>query len=245
MRRKWDKVYIVGAGPGDPELLTVKADKIIKEADIIIYANSLVTYDIVRLNEKAEKIESYGLALEEIIAHIRENFPERKIVRIHSGDPSIYSSIFEETEKMKELDIPFEVVPGVSSFLAASARIAREFTLPGVSQTLILTRVEGKTPVPERESLRSLSQHKASMVLFLSIGHAEKVEEELLTSYPPDTPVVIAYRVSREDEKILKIKLSELSFTVKKEGIERTALILVGEFIDPPSHIRSYLYSKK
>ncbi len=245
MTKNWDKVYIIGAGPGDPELLTVKADKIIRDADVIIYANSLITDEIVNLNKYAEKIESYGLTLEEIVTYIKENFPHKKIVRIHSGDPSIYSSIFEETEKMKEIGIPFEVVPGVSSFLAASARLAKEYTLPGVSQTLILTRIEGKTPVPKKEKLVSLAKHKTSMVLFLSVGHIDKVEEDLLTSYPPDTPVVIAYKVSRPDEKIIKTRLSMLSDTVKREGIERTALILIGEFLDPPSHIRSYLYSKR
>ncbi len=245
MYEKWNKVYIVGAGPGDPELLTVKADKIIREADVIIYANSLITDEIVNLNKYAKKIESYGLTLEEIVAYIKENFPHKKVVRIHSGDPSIYSSIFEETEKMKELGIPFEVVPGVSSFLAASARIAKEYTLPGVSQTLILTRVEGKTPVPEREKLVSLAKHKTSMVLFLSVGHIDEVEKDLLTSYPPDTPVVIAYKVSRPDEKIVKTRLSRLSNTVKREGIERTALILIGEFLEPPSYVWSYLYNKK
>ncbi len=242
---RWNKVYIVGAGPGDPELLTVKAYRLIKDADLIIYANSLVTEEIVKINKSASKIESYGLTLSEITDIIRKNYPDKNIVRIHSGDPSIYSSIFEETEKLEEFAIPFEIVPGVSSFLAASAKIAREYTLPGISQTLILSRIEGKTPVPERESLRSLSQHRTSMVLFLSVGRADEVEAQLLTHYPPDTPVVIAYRVSRPDEKILWTRLSSLSETVKREGIEKTALILIGEFLDPPPHIRSYLYSKK
>ncbi len=243
--KKWDRVYIIGAGPGDPELLTVKGARLIREADLIIYANSLVTEEIVNINEDAEKIESYGLTLSEIIDCIRENFLKKNIVRIHSGDPSIYSSVFEETEKLKEYSIPFEIVPGVSSFLAASAKIAREYTLPGISQTLILSRIQGKTPVPERESLSSLSSHKTSMVLFLSIGHAEKVQKELLSSYSPDTPVVIAYRLTRPDEKIIWTRLSSLYDTVKREKIEKTALILVGEFLDPPSHIRSYLYGKK
>ena len=241
----WNKVYIVGAGPGDPELLTVKGEKLIKEADFIIYASSLVTDDIVNINKNAEKIESYKLTLDEVVGYIKDNFPRKKIVRIHSGDPSIYSSIFEETEKLKELDIPFEIIPGISSFLAASAKIAREYTLPGVSQSLILSRIEGNTPVPGRESLKSLSIHKASMVLFLSIKHAKKVQKELLVSYSPDTPLVIACKISRPDEKIIWTKLSDLSETVKREKIEKIALILIGEFLDPPSHIRSYLYSKK
>jgi len=245
MNKNWDKVYIVGGGPGDPELLTVKGERIIKEADLIVYANSLVTKDVVDINKHAKKIESYGLTLRDIINIIRDNFPEKKIVRIHSGDPSIYSSIFEETEKLKEYKIPFEIIPGISSFLAASARLAREYTLPGVSQTLILTRAEGRTPVPSRESLKSLAIHKTSMVLFLSARHAKKVQEELLTSYPSDTPVVIAYRISREDEKFIFTRLSALSQKIEEEKIEKTALILVGEFLDPPEHIRSYLYSKK
>ncbi len=245
MNKNWDRVYIVGAGPGDPELLTVKGARIIKEADLIVYANSLVTKDVIDINTHAEKVESYRLTLSEIIDIIKDNFPKKKIVRIHSGDPSIYSSIFEETEKLKEYGIPFEIIPGVSSFLAASARLAREYTLPGISQTLILTRAEGKTPVPPRESLRALATHKTSMVLFLSAGHAKKVQDELLTSYDPHTPVVIAYNVSRDDEKIIRTTLSELSRSIEEEGIEKTALILVGEFLDPPAHIRSYLYSKK
>ncbi|HID16527.1 MAG TPA: cobalt-precorrin-4/precorrin-4 C(11)-methyltransferase [Candidatus Atribacteria bacterium] len=241
----WDKIYIIGTGPGDPELLTIKGERLIKESDIIIYANPSLTKDIVDINKSAEKIESYNFTLDEIIGYIRDNFPQKKIVRLHSGDPSIYSSVFEETEKLKEFDIPFEIVPGISSFLAASAKIARTYTLPGVSQSLILSRIEGNTPLPERESLSSLSTHRVSMVIFLSVKHAEKVQEELLVSYPPDTPLVIAYRVSKPDEKVLWTRLSELSKTVKREGIERTALILVGEFLVPPPHIRSYLFNKR
>ncbi len=245
MERNWDKVYIVGVGPGDPELLTVKAEKVIKEAELIIYGSSTLTEDIVNINRYAEKIESYKLTLDEIIGCIEEGFPQKRIVRVHSGDPSIYSSVYEETERLKEIGIPFEVIPGVSSFLAAASRIAREYTLPGVSQSLIITRAEGKTPRPDRESVKALSRHRTSMVLFLSVGQAEKVQKELLTSYSPDTPLVIAYKVSRPDEKIVWTTLSGLSETVKREGIEKSALILVGDFLNPPPYIKSYLYRKK
>ncbi len=245
MERNWDKVYIVGVGPGDPELLTVKAEKVIKEAELIIYGSSTLTEDIVNINRYAEKIESYKLTLDEIIGYIEEGFPQKRIVRVHSGDPSIYSSVYEETEKLKEMGIPFEVIPGVSSFLAVASRIAREYTLPGVSQSLIITRAEGKTPRPDRESLKALSHHRTSMVLFLSVGQAEKVQKELLASYPPDTPLVIAYKVSRPDEKIVWTTLSGLSNAVKRERVEKSALILVGDFLDPPSYVKSYLYNKK
>ncbi len=245
MGEDWDRVYIVGAGPGDPELLTVKAERVIKNADLIIYGSSTLTEDIVNINRYAEKIESYKLTLDEIIGYMEKGFPQKRIVRVHSGDPSIYSSVYEETERLKELGIPFEIIPGVSSFLAAASRIAREYTLPGVSQSLIITRVEGKTPRSDRESLKVLSYHRISMVLFLSVGQADKVQKELLTSYSPDTPLVIAYKVSRPDEKIIWTTLSELPDTVKKEGIEKSALILVGDFLYPPPHIKAYLYSKK
>ena len=174
-------VYIIGAGPGDPELITVKGKAIIEKADIIIYAGSLVNKELLcQAKRGCETYDSAGMNLEEIMSVIEQGIKEEKLIaRLHSGDPSIYGAIREQMDMLSERGIPYEVVPGVSSFCAAAAALKKEYTLPGVSQTIILTRMEGRTGVPEKESIQSLAAHNATMVVFLSVHMLEQLVEKL------------------------------------------------------------------
>ncbi len=240
------KVYFVGAGPGDPELLTLKAKRLLEEADLLIYAGSLVP-DALLQGLKAEKINSHRRTLEELVSlMINAAKAGKKVVRLHSGDPAFYSAIAEQIRPLRQAGILVEVVPGVSSATAGAARLAQELTLPEVSQTVIFTRLGGRTPVPERESLHELARHQATMVIFLSVGMAERVQEELLKGgYPEDTPVVVLEKISRPDERILRTRLSALAEEVQKAGIKRTALIYVGKVFAQTQELsekRSYLY---
>lgn len=241
------KVYFIGAGPGDPELLTIKARKILDTADVVIYAGSLINSEILD-GLKAEIYDSSRLNMDEIIAIIKKSIDENKIVaRLQSGDTSLFSAISEQIERLRELGIDYEIVPGVSSAMAGAAAIGQELTIPEVSQTVIFTRLEGRTPVPQKEKLSELARHQATMVIFLSVSMAEKVQEKLLMGYPPDTPVVIAERVTLPEERIFMCKLSELSKVVNENGIKRTALIYIGEALRASTgeiKKRSRLYSK-
>lgn len=241
------KVYFIGAGPGDPELLTIKARKILDTADVVIYAGSLINPEILD-GLKAEIYDSSRLNMDEIIAIIKKSIDENKIVaRLQSGDTSLFSAISEQIERLRELGIDYEIVPGVSSAMAGAAAIGQELTIPEVSQTVIFTRLEGRTPVPQKEKLSELARHQATMVIFLSVSMAEKVQEKLLMGYPPDTPVVIAERVTLPEERIFMCKLSELSKVVNENGIKRTALIYIGEALRASTgeiKKRSRLYSK-
>lgn len=238
-------IYFIGAGPGDAELLTLKAAKIIKKADIIIYAGSLVNKEILKpAKKKALFYDSSKLALEEIIKIMLKAEKENKIVaRLHSGDPSIYGAIKEQIEALEKNRISFEIIPGVSSFLAAAARLKKEYTVPEVSQTLIITRAGGRTEVPEKERLRKLAAHGASICIFLSIDKIHEIAKELMPSYGKDASVVVAHRVSWKDERIIRGKLGSIAEKVKKAGIKGTALILVGEFLEAEGK-RSKLYDK-
>ncbi|MFN3478843.1 MAG: precorrin-4 C(11)-methyltransferase, partial [Thermodesulfovibrionales bacterium] len=223
------KLYFIGAGPGDPELLTVKGKRILDSADVIIYAGSLINPDILK-GLKAELYDSAGMNLEEIISIMKMAYHEAKtVVRLHSGDVSIYSAINEQITRLKKLNIGFEVIPGVSSFQAGAAILAQELTIPEISQTVILTRLAGRTPVPERERLRDLAMHNATMVIFLSAGLIDTVQDELLQAYPEDTPFVVIERATWPEQRVFHGRLRELAAIVKKVGIKRTALIYVGE----------------
>ncbi|WP_373482476.1 precorrin-4 C(11)-methyltransferase [Acetobacterium sp.] len=226
-------VYMVGAGPGDPELITVKGQRIVNEADIIIYAGSLVNKAIIAGHKAdAEIFNSASMTLDDVIAVIKRGTAEgKKIARVHTGDPSIYGAIREQMDRLDELGIPFDVIPGVSSFVASAAALKKEFTLPDVSQTVILTRLEGRTPVPEKEKLEDLASHQASMCIFLSVQMIDDVVKRLMKHYAPTTPIAIIQRATWEDQKIVMGTLETIAQKVKDENITKTAQILVGDFL--------------
>lgn len=224
------QVYIVGAGAGDPELITVKGQKLLQKADVIIYAGSLVNPALLGFaKEGAEIHDSASMTLPEVIETIEKAVAkDLMVVRLHTGDPSIYGAIQEQMDALKKKDIDFEVVPGVSSFLATAAALKQEYTLPGISQTVIITRNEGCTPVPEREKLRSLAAHQATMCIFLSITMLADVVKELIEGgYAPDTPIAIVQRASWPEQKIVRATLETIVAEIADKGIDRTAMIVV------------------
>lgn len=226
-------IYFIGAGPGDVELITVKGKKLLESCDVVIYAGSLVNPKLLKYAKDEAKIyNSATMNLEEIIDIMKDAFERgMDVARLHTGDPSIYGAIREQMEALDKLAIPYEVIPGVSSFSAASAVLKRELTVPGQSQTIILTRAEGRTPVPKEESLKALAQHKATMAIFLSINQIEKIVGDLAEVYGKDTPAAVVYKATWEDQKIVESTLSDIAEKVKDAGIQKTALILVGNFL--------------
>lgn len=227
-------IYFVGAGPGATDLITIRGRDLLEKADVVIYAGSLVSKEHLDFCKSgAEFYNSAKMNLGEVMeVMIAANEVGKEIVRLHTGDPSIYGAIGEQMRELDKLEIPYEVVPGVSSFVAANAAVKKEMTLPGVSQTIILTRISGRTPVPEKEELRKLATHRASMAIFLSVQKIEEVVEELMTSYSEDTPIAVVYRASWEDEKIVRGTLKDIAQKVTDENINRQAQILVGDFLD-------------
>ncbi len=223
------KIWFVGAGPGDPDLITVKGRKTLDNADVVIYAGSLVNPALLE-GIRAEIFDSAAMALEDIIGIMKTNYAAGKtVVRLHTGDTSFYSAISEQIERLRELNIPYEVVPGVSSAMAGAAILGQELTIPEISQTVIFTRMEGRTPVPASERLGLLASHGATMVIFLSVGMIEKVRDELLAGYSGDTPVVIIEKATWPDQRVLRGVLKDIVELVKNAGIKKTALIYVGE----------------
>ncbi len=228
-------VHIVGAGPGDPELITVKGQRYLKEADVVIYAGSLVNPALLDLCKvDADIYNSAHMTLAEVVAVIAEAEKAGKMtVRLHTGDPAIYGAIQEQMDAFKKRGIAYDVVPGVSSFLATAAALKQEYTLPGISQTVIVTRQEGRTPVPEREKLHSLARHQATMCIFLSITMLDKVVQELLAGgYEEDTPIAIVQKASWPEQKIVRGTLADICEKVKEDPIDRTAMIVVGRCLD-------------
>jgi precorrin-4/cobalt-precorrin-4 C11-methyltransferase len=223
------KVYFIGAGPGDPELITLKGRRLLDSADVVIYAGSLVNPALLE-GIRATIYDSASMDLEEIIAVIKGAVNSAAIVvRLHTGDTSFYSAISEQIERLRELGIDCEVIPGVSSALAGAAALKQELTIPGICQTVIFTRMEGKTPVPEAEKLSRLAMHKATMVIFLSVSMIEKVRDELLTGYGPETPFVVIEKASWPQQKIVRGALKDIAGIVQNSGIRKTALIYIGE----------------
>ncbi|HAE92567.1 MAG TPA: precorrin-4 C(11)-methyltransferase [Tissierella sp.] len=237
-------ISFVGAGPGNVDLITVKGRKLLEEADVVIYAGSLVSKEHLEFCKKGAKTyNSASMTLEEVIevmdVAVKDDL---KVVRLHTGDPTIYGAIREQMDLLDNKEISYEVVPGVSSFTGACASIKKEFTLPDVSQTIILTRIEGRTPVPKEEDLESLAKHKASMAIFLSVQEISRVVEKLVKGYGrDDVPVAIIYKATWEDEKIIYGTLKDIEKKVKEEGINKMAQILVGDFIEG-EYERSKLY---
>jgi len=239
-------IYFVGAGPGAPDLITLRADKLLRSADTIIYAGSLVNPALLDAAKPGCEIyDSAGMTLEQVLEIMLGAEQKGKLtVRLHTGDPSIYGAIREQMDELDKHGINYEVVPGVSSMNAAAAVLNAEYTLPGVSQSVIVTRIEGRTPVPEGEDITSLAAHGASMVVFLSTGLLESVTEELLEGgYSEDCPAAIVYKATWQDEKIIRTTVSKLSEDANNEGIKSTALILVGDFLEKENdYDRSKLY---
>ena len=242
------QVYFIGAGPGDPELLTIRAKNIIERADVIIYADSLINPEVcLYARKEAEIHRSASLNLDEITEIIVSAVSQGKaIARLQSGDPSIYGAVQEQMVALDEKGIAYEVIPGVSSLFAAAAALKLELTVPELSQTVIITRMEGRTPVPDSENLKSLAVHQASMAIFLSASLVEEVVAELLAGgYSPDTPAAVVYRATWPDEMVLRTTLRELAECVKISGITKQALILVGDFLNSKEKgRRSKLYDQ-
>ncbi len=238
------KVYIVGAGPGAVDLITLRGHELLKRADLVVYAGSLVNPELPNVAKSGCEIhDSASLTLEQVVDLLAGAARKGRLaVRLHTGDPSLYGAIREQIDALRALGIECEVVPGVSSFAAAAAALSAEYTLPGVSQSLILTRAPGRTPVPEGESLKSFAVHRASVVLFLSSGMIERACLDLTEGgYPPDTLAALVYRASWDDQKIVRGTLATLSEAARREGIDKTALILVGDFLGD-RYERSKLY---
>lgn len=244
-------MYIVGAGPGDPDLITVKGLKLLQEADVVFYTDSLVSEELVkRAKPEAEIVKSSGMALEEMVAFIADRIKSGKmLVRLHTGDPAVYGATMEQMALLKREGIDTEIVPGVSSVFAAAAAVGAELTIPELTQTLILTRAEGRTPVPEKEKLRDLAAHHCTIALFLSATLTKKVTKELIEAgWHEDTPVAVVQRASWPDQQIVRTTISEMDKEMRKAGIRSHAMILAGWALDPNIHAkdqyRSKLYDK-
>jgi precorrin-4/cobalt-precorrin-4 C11-methyltransferase len=229
------QVFIVGAGPGDPELITVKGQKLLQTADVIIYAGSLVNPALLALAKQGAKIyNSASMTLPEVIETIEQAVKiGAMVVRLHTGDPSIYGAIQEQMDELKRRQIEYTVIPGVSSFLATAAALKQEYTLPGISQTVIITRNEGRTPVPEKEKLASLAAHGATMCIFLSVHMLADVVKELIAGgYDSTTPIAIVQKASWPEEKIIRATLATIVGELKDQDITRTAMIVVSRCLD-------------
>ena len=236
-------VHFVGAGPGAPDLITLRGAELVRGADIIIYAGSLVNPAILSMAGSDCRIyNSAEMTLEQVL-DVMERAPDADIVRLHTGDPCLYGAIQEQMDALDRLGIAWDDTPGVSSFCGAAAALGAEYTLPGVSQTVIITRMAGRTPVPEGESLEKLASHGASMAIFLSAGMQEQVQAALLAggAYGEDTPAAIVYKATWPEEKIVRCTVGTLAAAGDAAGIWKTAIILVGGFLGR-SYERSKLY---
>ena len=237
-------IYFVGAGSGAPDLITVRGARLLAQADVIVYAGSLVNPALLDgRKEGCAVYDSARMTLEEVLAVMvlaaREG---KRVVRLHTGDPCVYGAHREQMDALDAEGIPYEVCPGVSSFCGAAAALRAEYTLPGVSQTVILTRMEGRTPVPEQERMEALAAHGSSMVVFLSAGRLETLSRRLIAGgYPPETPAAIVYKATWPDEKVVRTTVSGLAEAAKRENITKTALITVGGFLGS-AYERSKLY---
>ena len=238
-------VHFVGAGPGAPDLITLRGAELLKQADVIIYAGSLVNPALLELaREDCEIHNSAKMTLEQVIGVMKQAEAAGKTtVRLHTGDPCVYGAIREQMDALDELGISYDDVPGVSSFCGAAAALRAEYTLPGVSQSVIITRLAGRTPVPEAESLSSMASHGASMAVFLSGGMLDRVQEELLKggTYTEDTPAALVYKATWPEEKTVRCTVGTLAQAGEANGISKTALVLVGNFLDSP-YEKSKLY---
>ena len=234
-------VYFVGAGPGDPKLITLRGKELLEEADLVLYTGSLVDPAILAFSE-GKAINSYGHNLDELTEiMVTAVHDGKKVVRLHTGDPSLYGAICEQIAQLKDHEIDVEIIPGVSSVFAASAALKTQLTLSGITETLIVTRPAGETL--ESDSIRELSKHGATMAIFLGTGKIREIMKDVL--YPPDTPVAVVYRASWKDETIIHGTVADIAEKVKSTGIERSAMILIGDVVRPTSFRRSHLYGSQ
>ncbi|MEM6520443.1 MAG: precorrin-4 C(11)-methyltransferase [Cyanobacteria bacterium P01_C01_bin.70] len=222
-------VYFLGAGPGAPDLITVRGQRLLQQADVVVYANSLVPPSMLSwVRPEAEKIATANLTLEAIaplmVARVKAG---KSVVRLHSGDPSLYSAIHEQMQALAAADVPFEVIPGISAFQAAAAQLNAELTIPGLVQSIILTRISGRTHVPEAEELATLASHQASLCLYLSARHVAAAQAQLLRHYPPETPIAVCFRVGWPDEQIWLAPLSDMTTVTQRENLIRTTLYII------------------
>jgi precorrin-4/cobalt-precorrin-4 C11-methyltransferase len=240
-------VYIVGAGPGDPELLTLKAHRILSQADVVLYADSLIPQQLLEsVKPGAEVIQTASKTLEEILPILidRVRSQHQSVVRLQSGDPSLYSAVHEQIQALSEAEIPFEVVPGISTFQLAAARLQVELTVPELVQTIILTRISGRTSIPETEELAGLAAHQASLCLYLSARHVEVAQAKLMAHYPADTFVAICFRISWPDEQLWVVPLAQMAEVTRSQQLERTTMYLISPALNPAlgKGARSRLY---
>ena len=241
------EVFFVGCGPGDPELITVKAKKLIQKADVVVYSGSLIPEPILKLCKKGKLYDAAKLVREEIFNLLYKNAKKDKLViRLHDGDPSIYGAIKEQIDNLEKKGIKSVVVPGITAFLASAAALGTQLTLPGVTQTIIVTRAESRTKVPKREKISELAKHKATLIFYLSVHLVSKlVKEAILGGYKNSTPVAVVYRASWDDQKIIKGTLKDITKKIQDEKITRTAIVIISDVIEPESYEYSKLYDKK
>ena len=240
------KVYFVGCGPGDPELITIKAKKLVQKADVLVYSGSLIPPEILKFNKKGKKIDAAKLVREEIFELLLQNSKKGKtVVRLHDGDPAIYGAIREQIDNLQTKGIQSVVVPGVTSFLASASALGTQLTLPGVTQTMIITRAESRTKVPKREQISELAKHQSTLIFYLSVHLLTKITKEAIAGgYKKTTPVAVVYKASRKDQKIVLGTLADITKKVKAEKITMTAIVIIGDVIKPKTYEYSKLYDK-
>ena len=238
-------VYFIGAGPGDPELITVKGQRLIRTCPVILYAGSLVPEAVLSGHSAQSVVNTADLHLDEIITLLEAAHAKgQDVARVHSGDPSLYGAIGEQIRRLNTLAIPYEIVPGVTAAAACAASLGCEFTLPGISQTVILTRFATKTSMPEGEQLADLARHRATMAIHLGVRHIERIVADLIPHYGAQCPVAVIFRASWPDEEKVLGTLADIAAKVLEKGIERTALIVVGYVLNAEGFTDSSLYCK-
>tara|TARA_B100000029_G_scaffold183816_1_gene181369 strand:- start:218 stop:994 length:777 start_codon:yes stop_codon:yes gene_type:complete len=240
------EVYFVGCGPGDPELITIKAKKLVQKADILVYSGSLIPPEIIKYNKKGKKYDAAKLVREEIFDLLLKNSQKGKtVVRLHDGDPAVYGAIREQIDNLEKKGVNSIVIPGVTSFLASAAALGTQLTLPGVTQTMIITRAESRTKVPKREQISELAKHQSTMIFYLSVHLLSKITKEAIAGgYKKTTPVAVVYKASRKDQKIILGTITDIARKVKAEKISMTAIVIIGDVINPKSYEYSKLYDK-
>ncbi|WP_175745538.1 precorrin-4 C(11)-methyltransferase [Burkholderia ambifaria] len=237
-------VYFIGAGPGDPELITVKGQRLVRTCPVILYAGSLVPPAVLDGHRAEQVVNTAELDLDAIVALLADAHAKgQDVARVHSGDPSLYGAIGEQIRRLKALRIPYEIVPGVTATAACAATLGVELTLPGIAQTVILTRFAGKTTMPEGEALGALAAHRATLAIHLGVRHLARIVDEVLPHYGPDCPVAVIYRASWPDEERVTGTLADIVGKVQGTQIERTALILIGRVLDAEGFADSTLYA--